>query len=199
VHPLAVEDAVHDHERPKLDRYHDHLLLSAYAAQLDTSTGMLSTSELAAFITPAALITVRKDDRFDVDALVQRWDDEQDLAGHGVAFLVHGLLDVLVDGHFTAVQSLDTQVEDLQDLLFADDGVDTDVQRRSFELRESLVALRRIVLPLREVLDTLMRRDLHLSTPSWRPTTKTSTTTSCARASGPKACGIWCPPCWRPD
>jgi magnesium transporter len=65
------------------------------------------------------LITVRKDDRFDVDALIQRWDDEQDLADHGVAFLVHGLLDVLVDGHFAAVQSLDAQVEDLQDLLFA--------------------------------------------------------------------------------
>ena len=57
---------------------------------------------------------------------------------------------------------LDTQVEDLQDLLFADDGVDTDVQRRSFELRKSLVALRRVVLPMREVLNTLMRRDLHL-------------------------------------
>lgn len=162
LHPLAVEDAVHEHERPKLDRYHDHLLLSAYAAELDAPTGTLSTSELAAFITPAALITVRKDDRFDVDALVQRWDDEHELAEHGVAFLLHGLLDLLVDGHFTAVQSLDTQVEDLQDLLFADTGVDMDVQRRSFELRKSLVALRRLVLPMREVLNTLMRRDLHL-------------------------------------
>jgi magnesium transporter len=162
LHPLAVEDAVHEHERPKLDRYPDHLLLSAYAAELDTPTGTLSTSELAAFITPAALITVRKDDRFDVDALVHRWDDEHELAEHGVAFLLHGLLDLLVDGHFTAVQSLDTQVEDLQDLLFADTGVDMDVQRRSFELRKSLVALRRLVLPMREVLNTLMRRDLHL-------------------------------------
>jgi magnesium transporter len=162
LHPLAVEDAVHDHERPKLDRYHDHLLLSAYAAELDAPTGTLATSELAAFITPTALITVRKDDRFDVDALVQRWDDEHELAEHGVAFLLHGLLDLLVDGHFTAVQSLDTQVEDLQDLLFADTGVDIEVQRRSFELRKSLVALRRVVLPMREVLTTLMRRDLHL-------------------------------------
>src|SRR5690242_10546298 len=162
LHPLAVEDAVHDHERPKLDRYRDHLLLSAYAAELDAPSGTLSISELAAFITPTALITVRKDDRFDVDALVQRWDDGHELAEHGVAFLLHGLLDLLVDGHFTAVQSLDTQVEDLQDLLFADTGVDMDVQRRSFELRKSLVGLRRVVLPMREVLNTLMRRDLHL-------------------------------------
>jgi magnesium transporter len=81
LHPLAVEDAVHDHERPKLDRYSDHLLLSAYAAELDTSTGTLATSELAAFITPAALITVRKDERFDVDALTQRCGEQQPDAG----------------------------------------------------------------------------------------------------------------------
>ena len=51
LHPLAVEDAIAPHERPKLDRYRTHLFLTAYAARLDTSTGELRTSELAAFIT----------------------------------------------------------------------------------------------------------------------------------------------------
>lgn len=72
LHPLAVEDAVHEHQRPKLDRYDDHLFLSAYAVHLDEATGTVATSELAAFITPRALITVRKDDGFDVGALLQR-------------------------------------------------------------------------------------------------------------------------------
>ena len=61
LHPLAVEDAVQRHERPKLDRYPDHLFLSAYAVRLDEATAELVSSELAAFITPQALITVRKD------------------------------------------------------------------------------------------------------------------------------------------
>ncbi len=161
-HPLAVEDAVHEHQRPKLDRYPDHLFLSAYAAHLDAATGELSTSELAAFITTRALITVRKNNGFDLDGLLARWDDTADLAVHGVAYLVHGLLDHVVDGHFAAVQALDEQIEELQDQLFAPEGPGAEVQRRSFELRKSLVLLRRVVLPMREVVNTVIRRDLHL-------------------------------------
>ena len=162
LHPLAVEDAVLRHERPKLDRYPDHLFLSAYAVHLDETTAELVSSELAAFITPRALITVRKDGGFDVDGLVERWDDSPDLAVHGVGYLLHGLLDVVVDGHFAAVRSLDDQIEQLQEQLFAEDGAGIEVQRRSFQLRKSLVLLRRVVLPMREVVNTLMRRDIHL-------------------------------------
>jgi magnesium transporter len=85
----------------------------------------------------SALITVRKDGGFSVDGLLKRWDDSRDLAVHGVAFLVHGLIDDIVDGHFSAVQVLDDQIEQLQDQLFTDSGVGNDVQRRSFELRKS--------------------------------------------------------------
>jgi magnesium transporter len=67
-----------------------------------------------------------------------------------------------VDGHFEAVQSLDDAVEELEDDLFADVPPAKPVQRRSFELRKSLVLLRRVVLPMREVVNTLMRRDLHV-------------------------------------
>ena len=81
---------------------------------------------------------------------------------YGVGSLVHGLLDYVVDGHFDAVQSLDDEIEQLEDLLFDDRPHDRDVQRRSFELRKSLVHLRRVVLPMREVLNTLMRRDVGL-------------------------------------
>ena len=52
LHPLAVEDAVQQHERPKLDRYQDHAFLTAYAVDLDAASGKLITSELAAFATP---------------------------------------------------------------------------------------------------------------------------------------------------
>ena len=76
-----------------------------------------------------------------------------------------GLLDYIVDGHFDAVQSLDDAVEGLEDDLFAPPArTQLSVQRRSFELRKSLVLLRRVVLPMREVLNTVMRRDLrHVS------------------------------------
>ena len=60
------------------------------------------------------------------------------------------------------MQSLDDEIEELEDLLFDDRPHDHEVQRRTFELRKSLVLLRRVVLPMREVVNTLMRRDLGL-------------------------------------
>jgi magnesium transporter len=161
LHPLAIEDALHDRERPKIDRYRTHLFLTAYGARLDQRSGQLATSEISAFVLPHALITIRKDDGLDIGKVVDHWDANPDLARHGTGFLVHGLLDFIVDGHFEAVQSLDDSVEELEDDLFDDKPRDMAVQRRSFELRKSLVVLRRVVLPMREVLNTLMRRDLH--------------------------------------
>ena len=162
LHPVAIEDAVLERERPKLDRYRDHLFLTAYGARLDTRTGELATSELAAFVTERALITVRKDDGLDIGTVVERWDASPDLARYGVGYLLYGLLDYIVDGHFDTVQSLDESIEGLEDHLFSPIPQDCEVQRRSFELRKSLVLLRRVVLPMREVVNSLMRRDLQI-------------------------------------
>ena len=98
----------------------------------------------------------------DIGAVVQRWDQNSGLAGFGVGYLLYGLLDYIVDSHFAAVQSLDDQIEQLQEDLFAEAGAGIEVQRRSFQLRKSLVLLRRVVLPMREVVNSLMRRDIHL-------------------------------------
>ena len=100
---------------------------------------------------------------------MDRWDASPDLAKFGVGYLLHGLLDYIVDGHFEAVQSLDDAVEGLEDQLFADIPQDLAVQRRSFELRKSLVLLRRIVIPMREVVNALMRRDLHVVSDDMMP------------------------------
>jgi magnesium transporter len=163
LHHLAVEDAMNFGQRPKLDRYGTHLFISAYAVQLDGHHGRLATCEVGVFITPQALITVRRDDRVDVDAMVAHWDDNADLAKHGVAFLLYGLLDYLVDGHMAAVQELDQSLEGVEGMLFDADRPSVHaVQRRSFQLRRSLVVLRRVVLPMREVVNALMRPTLHV-------------------------------------
>jgi magnesium transporter len=162
LHRLAVEDAAQGRQRPKFDRYEGHSFLSAYSVHLDADSGELVAGEIHAFITPNALVTVRRDDSFPVDAMVAQWDDEVDLTAFGVGALLHGLLDVLVDGHFDAVESLDDQIEQLEDLLFDDSPHEESVQRRTFTLRKSLVQLRRVVLPMREVVNTLIRRDVGL-------------------------------------
>src|SRR5919106_4338401 len=60
LHQLAVEDAVLEQERPKLDRYDSHSFVNVTAVRVDPETGDLATSELAAFVTPRAMVTVRK-------------------------------------------------------------------------------------------------------------------------------------------
>jgi magnesium transporter len=170
LHPLAIEDALHEHERTKIDRYESHLFLAAYAAHLDAATGELKLQEVSAFITKRALITVRKSDGMDIGAVMAYWDASPDLAKEGVGYLLHGLLDNVVDGYFASVQELDDQIEQLEDLLFAESSKDQGaVQRRSFELRKSLVLLRRVVLPMREVVNTVLRRDLHLVSEQMQP------------------------------
>jgi magnesium transporter len=161
LHALAVEDAAHERQRPKLDHYGTHLFLSAYAIAVNPETMDLDSSELAMFVMPNALITVRKDRKFDIDAVVKRWDATPELVKEGAGFLLYGVLDYIVDGHFQAVQDLDERIESLQDDLF-DDSRDRvrEVQRKSFDLRRDLILLRRFVLPMREVVNGLMRRDV---------------------------------------
>jgi magnesium transporter len=163
LHKLAIEDALEQTQRTKIDRYPTHLFMSAYSAALDGDSGELVVREIAVFITHHALITVRKDVEFDIDPVVARWDSSPDLALHGVSFLLYGLLDHLVDGHFRAVEALDQAVEEAEEGLFdSTRGAIELVRRRSFQLRKSLVLVRRITLPTREVVNTLLRHDLDI-------------------------------------
>lgn len=162
LHSLAVEDAIQPGQRPKVDHYEEHLFLVAYAISVDAATMALTGHEVAVFITRNAIVTVRADEGFDVDAVVRRWDTMPALAVSGVPFLLHGLLDYVVDTHFNALQLLDDEIDSLEDLLFDETASDATLQRRTFQVRKSLVNLRRLVLPMREVVNSLMRRDLRV-------------------------------------
>jgi magnesium transporter len=160
LHPLAVEDAVVDHQRPKLDRYPTHLFVNLYAVSIGADDVDLTTSEMSAFITPRALITVRKAD-FDIDTVLTRWDASADLAGVGVGFLTHGWLDAVVDGHYRTAQLLEDMADDLEEVLF-EPRATVDIRRRAFALRKSLGLLRRVTVPMREVVGRLLRDDGHI-------------------------------------
>lgn len=159
LHELAIEDAVDTGERPKVDQYDSHSYLTAYSVSLDKESGQLTKAELGVFITERAIITVRAGERFDIDAVVRRWDALAHLAKNGVGFLLHGLLDHVVDSHFAVAQDLDDLLEDLEDAVFDEQPATSAMQRHVLALRKSLVSLRRVVLPMREVVNTLMRRE----------------------------------------
>ena len=181
LHPLAVEDAIHPHQRPKVDRYRSHLFANMYAVSIGGDGRALTTGEISIFITRRALITVRKDD-FDIDTLIARWDLNTDLVdtANQVSALTYGLLDAVVDGHYHAVEELDDAIDELQGHLFQK-GHGVDIRRRAYDLAANLAALRRVVAPMQEVMARLMRTDVTCWTKPLIPTIETSTTTRFAR------------------
>ena len=161
LHALAVEDVLQPGQRPKVDHYPEHLLVIAYAIEVDDANRLIG-HECGVFVTKQAVVTVRMDEGFDIAEVMRRWDEVPSLAASGVGYLLHGVLDYAVDTHFVAVQKLDTEIDGLEDKLFDEVTSDAALQRRIFELRKSLVAFRRLVLPMREVVNTIMRRDLKM-------------------------------------
>ena len=158
-----------DGQRTKATRYANHTFLTVYATDVgpiipgDIASRLL-TARISIFVLPAAVVTVRHENDpakpvFDIDEVVRRWDDNADLLRKGSPALLHELLDVVVEGHFDAIQQLDDAVESLEDGLFDDTGSNRTIQRNTFRLRKELVELRRIVLPMREVVNTIRRSD----------------------------------------
>jgi magnesium transporter len=164
----AVEDTIAESERTKAVVYRTHTFFTVYGVSVkdpapdDDSASTLDVHRVSAFVLPNGLITVRLSPHFNMDAVSQRFDV---LGGqeYGVGSLVHGLLDVVVDGHFEAVQALDDGIESIEDDLFANNPR-SGLPRKTFRLRKDLVELRRVVLPMREVVNSIQHRRLDAKT-----------------------------------
>ena len=155
----AVEDAVAAAERVKATAYETHTFFTVYAVNVaaDAADGprrTLSMQRISAFVLPRGLITVRLTPDFDIAAVARRWE-EIGAQQYGVGALVHGLLDVVVDSHFAAVEALDDCVEAIEDELFDGRPRQASFQRRTFQMRRDLVGLRRVALPMREVVNSI--------------------------------------------
>ena len=91
--------------------------------------------------------------------VLRRWDRSPDLVVHGVEFLLYGLLDVVIDGYFDTVEGFDEYYDEVSEGLFADEPLSPDQQRNWFEMRRALVRFHRLVVPMREAVSGLMRRE----------------------------------------
>ncbi len=155
LHPLAIEDARKHGQRPKLERYPTHAFVVAYSCEL---------AEVDLFVGPNWLVSVREKndngDAWPVDgarARFERTKPEQATVG----FLLYVILDELVDGYFTRADQIDDQLEDLEDRVFADQSSEEgEIQRDMFTIRRELLHFRRRVVPLRDVVQSLLRGEV---------------------------------------
>lgn len=157
----AVEDALAPLERPKAVWHAQHMFVQAYSVRLlgdgPGFDSRLQATRVSMFVVANGLITIRSDDGFDVADLLQRWDDDPQLLTLGVGGLLHTVLDVVVDRHDAVTAQLDDALERLEDLLFAQRPQTRQVSRQAYRLRRELVEVRRLVLPLRDVVNVVIR------------------------------------------
>ena len=167
LHELAVEDVLGEHQRPKLDHYGTHMFLVTHAVHVDRERKQLVRSEIDAFVGERWLVTVRKpsDDHdhpapsVDMEAARQRAARSVDLARHGVSFLLYGILDLVVDGYFNAIEAFDEFFEDLSEQIFSGKPLNATEQRAWFMMRQALVRFHRLAVPMREAVSALMRHE----------------------------------------
>jgi magnesium transporter len=148
-HELALEDAAHFGQRPKLDEYDDFVLLVAYGANADRD-GLV---EVHCFLSGAYLVTVHRDDCPSFEELRRRAAAERLPAAEGPA-LLHTVLDALIDSFFPALAKLDDRIDELETGVLRKPD-DAQLQQ-IFRLKRRLIAWRKVITPQRDLLQSLV-------------------------------------------
>src|SRR5215472_8205376 len=160
LHPLAVEDATTAHERPKIDGYGDYWFLVVYGVSVDQRA--FTVHELSIFSGKNYLITVRRTPAYPLDEAERRWRSRTGMSARDSGALLFTLLDTIVDGYFDAVETLDEQITALEQQLLRGIVQDAALPLRIFSLKRDLQRFRRAALPMRDILNPIIRGDLVL-------------------------------------
>ena len=159
LHPLAIEDASHEHQRPKVEEYEHFYFVVFYSVSTDAQAAELNIGEIDMFLGKNYLITVHTGQIFALDEVEQRWTRNVNQLEWGVGVLLYTLLDTIVDRYFPIVDEMVDQAEELEDQLFTGAVGQAAFTQELLELRKRFLALRRIATPERDVLNTLTNRD----------------------------------------
>ncbi len=157
LHPLAVEDALQTHERPKIESYEGHYFIVFYALE-EPTPDVVERHQVSIFVLQNAIVTVHQKE-FAARRAVEKRFKEGRLSTTGL--LLHALLDTMVDQYFQIVDGFGDRVELLESFIIDDAaGAYQSSLRELFLLKRDLVQIRRIVAPERDVLSTLVRGDI---------------------------------------
>ena len=161
LHPLAIEDATHEHQRPKIEEYEHFFFLVFHTVVLDVTKQELDMRELDMFVGQNYLITVHVAPIEELKEVERRWKRNNEQVERGVGILLYSLLDTIVDRYFPAIDVLVDQAEALEDHLFARKGraLEDQLTLDLLALKKQFLAFRRIATPERDVLNTLTNRD----------------------------------------
>lgn len=149
LHPLAVEDAVHARQRPKAEIYEGHLFV--VFDQLDHVNDQLEATQIACFVGTRYVLTLHAGAARSIAIAKKRWAKAQQELGQGPAYLLHTLLDSVVDDYQKIADDLELRVEELEELVLDSPGAP--VSRQLYSVKQKVSRLRRYALPVARVLE----------------------------------------------
>lgn len=147
LHPLAVEDAVKAHQRPKLERYEGSLFLVLKTLWYVDATDAVETGEVLLFVGPDFVVSVRHGSGSELAATRTSLEASQNVLSHGPSAVVYAVVDRVVDDYLAVLEELQTDVDEVEASVFS--SARTDDTPRIYVLKREIAEVRRAVLPLR--------------------------------------------------
>jgi magnesium transporter len=153
LHPLAVEDAIHAHQRPKLEVYDDMIFLVLKTARYVDPTEVIQLGEVLVFLGDDYVITVRHGEASSLHPVRESLERDPEHLRRGPGAVLHAILDRVVDDYQPAIEGLETDIDEVEEQLFS--GERTNPAERIYRLQREVLQFRKASAPLVEPIAKL--------------------------------------------
>ncbi len=154
-HPLSIDDCEHEHQRPKVEEYPGYYFIVLYEARRGDRA--LELAELDIFLGANYLVTVHAGEIRAIETAHRLWPEWTGRVDAGAGLLAYLLADAVVDDYLPILDAMSERMDDLEDEIFGE--FDPQAIKEIFVIKKELVFFRRAVAPLRDVFNTLLRRE----------------------------------------
>ena len=151
LHPLAVEDALKPHQRPKVEHYGDSLVVVLRTLWYVDEHDAVETGQISLFVGRRYVVTVRHGEGGELATARADLEDRAQVLGHGPAAVLWAICDAVVDGYETVASSVEVDVDEVEASVFSPDR--TSDAERIYRLKREVLEMRRAILPLRDPMD----------------------------------------------
>ena len=152
LHPLAIEDALVGHQRPKIEEYGESLF--AVMRPVEIVEGEMQIGELAVFVGPNYVLSARRGSSHGFHDVRARCEREPELLRNGSGFVLYALMDAVVDRYFPVMDAMENRLETIEEQIFMKDAQRANIERL-YELKREVLRFRHAVSPLIETAGKL--------------------------------------------
>jgi magnesium transporter len=155
LHDLAVEDAIHAHQRPKIEVFGDMVFIVLKTARYVDPTEVITLGEILIFLGHDYIITVRHGEASDLHGVRLRLEDQPELLAHGPGAVLHAIVDKVVDDYGPAIAGLGEDIDEIENQVFSGDR--DNPAERIYRLKREVLAFTHAAGPLVDPVDRLAR------------------------------------------